>query len=68
MRRLFFSVKLHALYVFGVINNIRANLINGGLLIIIDFSSLISLNLTISCRFSLSFFFLVLLLILYELL
>ena len=68
MRRLFFLGELHALHVFDVTNNIRASLINGGRLIIIDGSILISLSLASSCRFRLSFFPLLLLLHLYELL
>lgn len=61
MRRLFFLGELHALHVFDITNNIRANLISGGLLIIIDVCSLIS-------RFRLSFFPLQFLLHFYELL
>ena len=67
-RRLFFLVELHALHVFDVTNNIWASLINGGSLIIIDGSILISLNLASSCCFRLSFFPLLFLLHLYELL
>ena len=68
MRRLFFLGELHALHVFDVTNNIRASLINGGHLIIIDSSILISLDLASSFCFRLSFFPLLFLLHLYELL
>ena len=68
MRRLFFLGELHALHVFDVTNNIRASLINGGRLIIINGSILISQSLASSCRFRLSFFPLLLFLHLYELL
>ena len=68
MRRLFFLGKLHAVHVFDVTNNIRASLINGGRLIIIDNSVLISLQLVGSCYLRLSLFPLVLLLLFHELL
>jgi hypothetical protein len=60
--------ELHALHVFDVTNNIRASLINGGRLIIIDSSILISLDLASSCRFRFSFFPLLLFVHLQELL
>ena len=61
MRRLFFLGNLHALHVFDVTNNIRAD-------IIIYSSVLISLILTSCCCFSLSFFSLLFLFNLQELL
>ena len=68
MRRLFFLGKWHVLHIFDVTNNIRASLINGGRLCIIDASILISLQLVSSCYFRLSFFPLMLLLLFLELL
>ena len=68
MRRLFFLGKLQAVHIFDVTNNIRASLINGGRLCIIDASILISLQLVSSCRFRLRFFPLVLFLLFLELL
>ena len=68
MRRLFFLGKLHALHIFDVTNNIWASLINDGDFSIIDDGILIRLKLISSCCFCLSFFLLVLLLRLQELL
>jgi len=59
---------LNTLHVFNVTNNIRTSLINGGRLIIIDGSILISLQLVSSRCFRLTFFPLLLLLHLHELL
>ena len=68
MRRLFFLGKLHALHIFDVTNNIWASLINDVDFSIIDDGILISLKLIGSCCFCFSFFLLVLLLRLQELL
>ena len=59
--------ELHALHVFDVTNNIRASLINGGRLIIIDGSILISLQLVSGCCLRLRLFPLVLFLLFHEL-
>jgi len=61
-------VKLHAVHVFDVADNIRASLINGGRVIIIDGSILINLKLVPGCCLRLSFFLLMLLLLFHELL
>ena len=68
MRSLFFLCELHAVHVFDVTNNIRASLINGGRLINIDGSILISLQLVSGCYLRLSLFHLLLLLQFHELL
>ena len=68
MRRLFFLGELHAVHVFDVTNNIRASLINGGRLSIIDGSILISLQLVSGCCLRLCLFPLVLFLLFHKLL